>query len=197
MKNVIENKCFFLSSVTSIRNLPDESLKEICFWGRSNVGKSSLLNSITNHNIARISKTPGRTTALNFFEIEKKIRLVDLPGYGYAKRSKVEIYKWNSLILDYLESRKNLLFVFLLIDSRHGIKKNDSEAINLLQTLNNNFFIVLTKIDKINKNELNNCYSNASKTIKKRNRYNQKIYLTSSKKNQGIKELTKTILEVV
>ena len=196
IQNTIENECFFLSSVTNIRSLPNENLNEIGFWGRSNVGKSSLLNSIIQNSIARTSKTPGRTTSLNFFEVPKKIRFVDFPGYGYAKRSKIEIYEWNKLILDYLGIRKNLVSIFLLIDSRHCLKKNDILALELLKSFRRNFFIVLTKIDKVKKNDLDSCYNNIYNIIKNNKFANQKIFFTSSKKNEGIKELKKVILAI-
>ena len=197
IQQTIENKCTFLTSVTSIKNLPKESLNEICFWGRSNVGKSSLLNCLTKSKIARTSKTPGRTTSLNFFEIEKKVRLIDFPGYGFAKRSKIKIYEWNKLIIDYLSIRKSLFAVFLLIDSRHGLMKNDVSAIELLEKLNKNFSIVLTKIDKISKKNLDNCYDSICININSKIFANKKVFLTSSKKNEGIRELRKTILEAI
>ncbi len=197
MHQTIENKCYFLTSVKSINSLPKESLNEIGFWGRSNVGKSSLLNCLTKSRIAKTSKTPGRTTSINFFEIEKKIRLIDFPGYGFAKRSKVEIYEWNKLIIDYLSIRRSLFSIFLLIDSRHGLKKIDISAIELLEKLNKNFFVVLTKIDKVSKDDLENCYESVCININESIFANKKVFLTSSKKNKGIKELRKNILDVI
>ena len=193
MKRINENHHYFLKSSTSLKNLPNESLYEFCFWGRSNVGKSSLLNSITNSKLAKTSKTPGRTTTLNFFERKDRYRLVDLPGYGYAKKSKQEIYKWNELILDYLEHRKKIASIFLLIDSRHGIKKIDQEAIEIIETFKNHFFIVFTKIDKIKKKELDNCYKKLNTLIKSLFSVDRRIFSTSSKKNQGIREIGKVI----
>ena len=196
MEKVKENQCYFLKSSTALKNLPNESVNEFCFWGRSNVGKSSLLNSITKSKLAKTSKTPGRTTTLNFFECKDKYRLVDLPGYGYAKRSKQDIYRWNELIIDYLDNRKKIASIFLLIDSRHGIKKIDQEAIELIETFKNHFFIVLTKIDKIKKKELENCYKKLNNLIKSLFSVDQRIFSTSSRKNMGIKEITKVILEM-
>ena len=193
----IKNKCFFLASVNNILNLPDDLLCEVGFWGKSNVGKSSLLNAITNTKIARTSKTPGRTTSLNFFEIKNKIRLVDFPGYGFAVRSKKEIYDWNELIVNYLEERNNVIFIFLLIDSRHGLKENDKEAIKLMETFKKKYHIVLTKIDKINKKKLYEYYEEIENYIKNKSKNNKTIFLTSSKKNIGIKELEKFIIEVM
>lgn len=196
MSQTKKDSYFFLKSSDSIKNLPDEYLNEYCFWGRSNVGKSSLLNSLTKINLARTSKTPGRTTTLNFFEIKNKIRFVDLPGYGYARRSKSEIYSWNKLILDYLSTRKNIISIFLLIDSRHGLKKKDYEAIKLIRSLGFHFYFILTKIDKINKKELNYCYNKLKDFINDNSKSEQKIFCTSSKKNLGIKELKSLIKEV-
>lgn len=197
MINEIENKCFFLKSVISIKDLPDESISEFCFWGRSNVGKSSLLNSLIKINIAKTSKTPGRTTSLNFFQVNSAIRFVDFPGYGYAKKSKLEIYKWNELILNYLTLRKNIISVFLLIDSRHGMKKIDLEAMRVLESLKIHFFLTLTKIDKITNSDLINCYSRLNELILNNKTVDSKVLSTSSKKNKGIKELKKTIISLV
>lgn len=196
IQNTIENECFFLSSVTSIKALPNENLNEIGFWGRSNVGKSSLLNSIVTNPIARTSKNPGRTTSLNFFEVPKRVRFVDFPGYGYAKKSKIEVYEWNKLILDYLKIRKNLFAIFLLIDSRHCLKKNDILALELLELFKKNFFIVLTKIDKVKKNDLDSCCKNIYHVIKNNKFAKKSVFFTSSKKNEGIKELRKVILAI-
>ena len=184
--------------MASYSKLPKTNFGEIGFWGRSNVGKSSLLNSIIKKKIAKISKTPGRTRTLNFFEIkEKKLKLVDFPGYGYAVRSKKEIYEWNSLILDYLEKRQNIIFIFLLIDCRRGLKEIDKDAIKLLTLLKNEFHVVLTKIDKINKNELEKCYQQIENFNKSILKTTKTIFLTSSKKNIGIKEIKKFILNEI
>tara|TARA_X000000950_G_scaffold123375_1_gene154622 strand:+ start:30177 stop:30767 length:591 start_codon:yes stop_codon:yes gene_type:complete len=191
-----KNSYFFLKSSTSVKNLPDEYLNEYCFWGKSNVGKSSLLNSLTKLKLAKTSKTPGRTTTLNFFEIKNKIRFVDLPGYGYAKKSKQEIYAWNKLILDYLSIRKNIISIFLLIDSRHGLKEKDHEAVNLIRNFGLHFYFILTKVDKINNEELNTCYNKLKNFVNTYSEIDSKIFCTSSKKNVGIKELKNIILEL-
>ena len=197
MINILRKKFFFLKSVSSIKNLPDNSLFEFCFWGRSNVGKSSLLNSITNFKLANVSKTPGRTYTINFFEKDKSFRLVDFPGYGYAKRSKIDIYNWNKLILNYLEIRKNIGSIFLLIDSRHGFKKIDEEALKILNTFNIKNILVLTKIDKVQNAELAKRLDKMNHLRKKLKTSNDKVFLTSSKKNLGIKEINQEIIKIL
>ena len=197
MANRLRKNYFFLKSVSSIKNLPDNSLFEFCFWGRSNVGKSSLLNSITNFKLANVSKTPGRTYTLNFFEKDKSFRLVDFPGYGYAKRSKIDIYNWNKLILNYLEIRKNIGSIFLLIDSRHGVKKIDEEALKILNTFNIKNNVVLTKIDKVKNTDLALCLDKITCLRKKFTSSSEKVFLTSSKKNLGIKEINQEIVKIL
>ena len=127
-----KNKPIFKVGALKVSDLPLNSIKEVAFIGRSNVGKSSLINAITNTNIAITSKTPGRTKQLNFFQTGDKLTIVDMPGYGYAKASKKEVENWNKLIFDYLLQRKNLQRVFLLIDSRHSLKDSDEEMMEIL-----------------------------------------------------------------
>ena len=129
-------RCEFLISVAAMDQLPNSELPEIAFAGRSNVGKSSLLNALTNHkNLARTSNTPGRTQQINFFNLGKRIMLVDLPGYGYARTAKSIVENWTQLIKDYLKGRAQLRRVCLLIDSRHGLKVADTDTMTLLDTL--------------------------------------------------------------
>ena len=197
MENIIEKKCSFLKSVFNFNELPNNNLKEIAFWGRSNTGKSSLLNSIIKDNVAKTSKKPGRTQCLNFFEVPNKIRLVDLPGYGYSKVSKSKIKNWNKLIIEYISKRENLTSIFLLIDSRHGLKTIDLEAINILESFGNHFFVVLTKIDKINKTQLNKCSKTTKNFLSTVTSAEDEVLVTSSKKKLGIKELKKRIINII
>ena len=140
----------FLKEVFESRNLPEESLPEFVFWGRSNVGKSSLINSITKSKIAKTSKTPGRTRSLVFFEFEKKIRIIDFPGYGYSKIPKLNEFKIDKLIENYLTQRQVLKFIFLLIDARHGIMEIDKKILDQLdKILGSKVIIIFTKIDKL------------------------------------------------
>lgn len=143
----------FIKSSSNKLNWLVHSGVEICFWGRSNVGKSSLINSITNiSNLARVSKTPGRTQLLNYFADENKV-IVDLPGYGYAKMSTRENDKMNLMIQEYLENSTNLRHIFLLLDSRRGITEIDSQVISYIKALQKPITFVFTKLDKLNQSE--------------------------------------------
>jgi len=197
MKCVIQKNCFFLKSVFNELDFPNEHLSEVGFWGRSNVGKSSLLNCLTKSKIAKTSKTPGRTKSLNFFEIPSKLRLVDFPGYGFAKVSKKESRNWNRLISNYLSKRRNIFCIFLLIDARHGLKEVDFDAINFLESFGNHFFIVLTKIDKVKSLDLKICLSKTENILKKKVAADEKIFLTSIKQKKGILELKKKIINIM
>ena len=185
----------FLGSFNSYQDIPNSEIKkECCFIGRSNVGKSSLLNAITKtKKLAKTSKTPGRTQSINVFEVNNKIKIIDLPGYGFAKVSKVMREKLIGLIENYIEYRKELDHVFLLIDSKVGIKNSDIDMLDFLNNCSRNFSVILTKIDKISfnqadlqKNSIKSLMKNYSKTFKD-------IYLAETKKNNGINEIQKTI----
>lgn len=142
-------------------DLPQETLPEIAFVGKSNSGKSSLINLITNRkSLSRVSNTPGRTKQINFFKVRNLFYLVDLPGFGYAKVSKKEHQIWEKLILKYLNSRNTLRIIVFIIDSRRGILENDRQVINILQTYNIPFCLVFSKIDKLKSGELENFTSN-------------------------------------
>ncbi len=150
-KWLFAQECKFVAgAANSMEQIPaDFTLPEVAFAGRSNVGKSSLINAITGRKtLVKVSSTPGRTQQLNFFNLADKLMLVDLPGYGYAKQSKAKIGAWNKLIRDYLRGRPNLRRVCLLIDSRHGIKENDIEIMELLDDHAVPYQIVFTKMDK-------------------------------------------------
>lgn len=153
LKGLFASECRFIAGASSIEQIPNNLfMPEIAFVGRSNVGKSSLLNAVVGkRDCARVSKQPGRTQQINFFTIQDRISLADLPGYGYAAVSKKTRKLWNRLILDYLHGRQNLRRIFLLIDSRHGIKANDEEIMDILDDSAVIYQIVLTKIDKISK----------------------------------------------
>ena len=187
----------FMLSAVSLDTLPSARLPEICFAGRSNVGKSSLINALTNRKgLARASNTPGRTRELNYFNIDERLFVVDLPGYGYAKASKSDIAKWTKLTREFLFGRASLRRVFLLIDSRHGTKENDIELMNMLDETAVTYQIVLTKIDKIKKNEINKVQTKTTALIAKRPEAYPKIILTSSEKKSGLDELRSTIASI-
>lgn len=181
----------FLTSVTDMSNLPDASGTEIAFAGRSNVGKSSLINALTGRKgLARTSSTPGRTQMLNFFIApDTPLTIVDMPGYGYAQAPKELVDAWTNLVFSYLRGRPNLRRVILLIDSRHGIKKNDLDTMALLDRAAVVYQVVLTKSDKIKPPQLDRLISETEAALAKRVAAHPVIVATSSEKNKGIDEL--------
>ncbi|WP_428674861.1 ribosome biogenesis GTP-binding protein YihA/YsxC [Roseibium sp.] len=181
----------FLTSVTDMSNLPDAAGTEIAFAVRSNVGKSSLINALTGRKgLARTSATPGRTQMLNFFIApETPLTIVDMPGYGYAQAPKELVEAWTKLVFSYLRGRPNLRRVILLIDSRHGIKKNDLEAMELLDKAAVVYQVVLTKSDKIKPPQLTRLIADTKAILAKRVAAHPEIIATSSEKGRGIDEL--------
>jgi len=144
----------FIKSVVNFEGLPKTDYLEFAFIGRSNVGKSSLMNMLlSRRNLVKTSKKPGKTAALNFFEINKEFFFVDLPGYGFARRSQVEQISWRDTIERYLIERPQLRNIFVLIDARHGIQKNDEEMINFLDHYQLDYSFIFTKMDKLKKGE--------------------------------------------
>ena len=147
--------CRFVWGAASLDGLPPLGLTELAFAGRSNVGKSSLINALTNRSqLARTSNTPGRTQQINFFDLGGRLLLVDLPGYGFASAPKAQVKRWTALVNDYLRGRPTLRRVCLLIDARHGIKANDRELMAMLDAAAVNYQAVLTKCDKLKAGEL-------------------------------------------
>ena len=180
----------FMLSVVNLDSLPPADRPEICFAGRSNVGKSSLINALTNRKgLARASNTPGRTRELNYFNVDKRLNLVDLPGYGYARAPKTEISNWTRLTRAFLRGRAGLRRVFLLIDSRHGIKPSDVELMEMLDDAAVTYQLVLTKSDKIKKAELEKVMRRTSRTIGKRPAAHPELMVTSSEKKTGLDDL--------
>ena len=199
-KSLFSNSVSFSLGVTQIQDLPEDLIPEVAFFGRSNVGKSSLLNSITNNNkLAFTSKGPGRTRELNFFSLKHDnktlINIVDMPGYGFAKASKEKIKKWTKLSDIYLKSRKNLRRVFLLIDARRGIMPVDINIMDEMDDYAVTYQIVLTKIDKIL--EVENLTELVLKDIEKRKAVFPNILITSSKKKYGINEIKDAIISLI
>lgn len=179
--------CDFMLSVARLEQLPEPDLDEIAFAGRSNVGKSSLINALFNHKkLAKTSSTPGRTQQLNFFNFDSKLYLVDLPGYGYAKAPETMVRQWQVVLKTYLRGRPNLRRVFLLIDSRHGIKAEDAEIMKMLDVAAVSYQIVLTKTDKISSAELEKTIEKTAQEITKHAAALPKIISTSSEKKIGL-----------
>ena len=191
----------FLKSAPNLEFLPEASVKEVAFAGRSNVGKSSLLNALTNRtNLARTSNTPGRTQDLNFFDVGDTenapplFRLVDMPGYGYAKAPKDVVRKWKFLVNDYLRGRAVLKRTLLLIDSRHGIKDVDQDIMKMLDDAAVSYRIVLTKADKVKASDLAAVLERTVADTRKHPAAHPDILVTSSEKGMGIAELRAAVL---
>ena len=185
----------FIMGCAKIEQLPDPDLPEVAFAGRSNVGKSSLINGLVGmHKLARASNEPGRTREVNFFDLDGKMRLVDLPGYGWAKASKGEVKRFQNLGRDYLRGRVTLKRVYLLIDSRHGLKKVDDEALDALDEAAVSYQIVLTKADKLKKGEAEEMGEKTLKAVSKRPAAYPFVAVTSAEKGHGIPELRAEIM---
>jgi len=172
-------------------------LPEVAFWGRSNVGKSSLINAITGRkNLARASNTPGRTQQIVFFNMAGRLLFADLPGYGHAKAPKVEVNKWNSFIRYYLKTRLRLRCVILLIDARHGVKANDHEMMTFMDKMAVNYQVVLTKADQVRGSDPAACVAEVEAQLKKHPAARPTVMLTSSEKGLGIDELRAFLVEL-
>jgi GTP-binding protein len=190
----------FLKSAPSLKFLPDASVPEITFAGRSNVGKSSLINALTGRNsLARTSNTPGRTQELNFFDVGNplRFRLVDMPGYGYAKAPKDMLKQWRFLVNDYLRGRQVLKRAHVLIDSRHGLKEVDDTLLDMLDDAAVSYRVVLTKADKIKASELADVTERTAAAIRKRPAAHPEIIVTSSEKGMGLPELRAAVIEAL
>ena len=187
----------FLKSAPALQFLPDPEHPEIAFCGRSNVGKSSLLNALTGRRaIARTSVTPGRTQELNFFEVGEPtvFRLVDMPGYGFAKAPPKVVEKWRNLVREFLRGRVPLKRTLLLVDSRHGVKDVDREMMRMLDEAAVGYRIVLTKADKIKASELAKVVEATAQEARKHPAAFPVIHVTSSEKKMGIDELRAAVL---
>ncbi|WP_420824044.1 ribosome biogenesis GTP-binding protein YihA/YsxC [Telmatospirillum siberiense] len=183
-------ECGFVAGTATLARLPSASLPEVAFAGRSNVGKSSLINALTGRNgLARASNTPGRTQQINFFDLGRRLMLVDLPGYGYAQAPKNQVAEWNALVEAYLKGRTVLRRTCVLIDSRHGLKDSDDEVMTMLDKSAVNYQIVLTKADKIKPSALETVRAEVAASIAKRPAAHPEILSTSAESGLGIAQL--------
>jgi GTP-binding protein len=186
----------FLMGAAKIDQLPAPDLPEVAFAGRSNVGKSSLINALVNQKyLARASAEPGRTREVNFFVLDEKIRLVDLPGYGFAKVSRDTARKFQNLGRSYLRGRPNLKRVYLLVDARHGLKDSDKEALDALDQAAVSYQIVLTKADKLKTAEVEKVAAESLKAVSRRPAAFPRVQPTSAEKGFGIPELRAEIAQ--
>ena len=180
----------FRLGVAQLEQLPEVRGVEVAFAGRSNVGKSSLINALTAVNgLARASNTPGRTRELNFFDVPDNLTLVDMPGYGYAKAAKKDVRQWQNVLKGYLRGRVGLSRAFVLIDSRHGVMTPDLEMFEMLDDAAVPYQLIITKCDKINRHELAELETETTARIKKRAAAIQSIHLTSSERGFGMDDL--------
>jgi GTP-binding protein len=188
----------FRMGVAKLEQLPPVRGVEIAFAGRSNVGKSSLINALTGVNgLARASNTPGRTRELNFFDVAGRMTLVDMPGYGYAKAPKTDVKKWQEVLRGYLRGRPGLTRTFVLIDSRHGVKAEDLEMFDMLDETAVAYQLVLTKSDKIKPAELQTVFDETTAIIAKRAAAFPGLHATSSDKGWGMAELRAGIAKLL
>ena len=188
----------FVKSAPELRFLPDPKLPEIAFAGRSNVGKSSLLNALTNRKgLARTSNTPGRTQELNIFDVGRppQIRLVDMPGYGFAEAPRDMVKRWRFLVNDYLRGRAVLVRVLVLIDSRHGLKPVDRDVMTMLDDAAVSYHLVLTKADKVKPTELAKTLDATAADAARHPAAHPTIFATSSETGAGIAELRTAVLD--
>lgn len=191
-KQLLRLEAKFIAGAANVQRIPSYALPEIAFIGKSNVGKSSLINAVVNRrNLAIVSHTPGRTQQINFFSVSNKLILVDLPGYGFAKVPGYVKHKWEKLIIHYLKLRSNLRLVNVLIDARRGIKPHDIEVIKLLNSYDRTFQVVFTKADQVSRID---DLVNSSQTLLCDLGHSCSIITTSSRNGHGLVELRNSIV---
>jgi GTP-binding protein len=182
--------CDFVLGASTLDHIPKSRMPEIAFAGRSNVGKSSLVNALTGRKtLARVSNTPGRTREINFFRLDDRLMLADLPGYGFARASKEMSERWGKLIFEYLRGRPQLRRVILLIDSRRGLLENDDEVMTLLDRAAVSYQLILTKTDKLKPSELDAIVARVTAASRKHGAAHPDLIATSAETGDGIPEL--------
>lgn len=197
-RKLFTQQCTFMLGVANMNQVPVLDFPEVAFAGRSNVGKSSLINTLTGHKaLARTSNTPGRTRELNYFNLGNHVAIVDMPGYGYARASKDDIKRWNANIKKYLLGRRNLRRVFILVDSRHGLKPSDLEMMDMLDEAGVPYQIILTKCDKLTQKMRADLEGKIQSAIKKRAAASPFIFSTSSAKNIGLEHVRAFIYNTI
>ena len=195
---LFQNKTDFVLGVAKLEQLPADDLPEVAFAGRSNVGKSSIINALTEQKgLAKTSNKPGRTQQLNFFNLNQRLYIVDLPGYGYAQAPEAQVKQWQKVIFAYLQGRVSLKRVFLLIDVRHGIKKVDKEVMEMLDKAAVTYQIVLTKTDKVSETHAVGIKKDIEKCLLEHPAAFNRVLMTSSEKKLGLSELRAEILEII
>ena len=188
----------FVKGVVDMQGLPKPDKIEVCFSGRSNVGKSSLINALTSRKgLARASNTPGRTQEINFFSIPENHYLVDLPGYGFANAPIKIVEKWQNLLRQYLAGRQSLRRAFVLVDGRHGVKKVDEDIMSMLDSSAVTFQLILTKLDKVKEKDRDSILDQVRTSLQKHPAAFPEIILTSSEKGWGIQTLRSVIAKLV
>ncbi len=196
-RKIFAGQCDFRYGVNALDQMPPVQLPEIAFAGRSNVGKSSLINALLGRSIAHVSKTPGRTQQLNFFEVASTFYLVDMPGYGYAKVSKDKKANWDQLIRDYLKGRTSLRAVFVLVDSRRGLRDTDLDMMKMLDQAAVQYRIIITKPDEPKPSELAAVIAETEETLKKHPAAYPFAQPASAMKKTGLEDVQKAVLELV
>lgn len=194
LRKVFGGPCDFRYGVMAMEQMPPVERPEVAFAGRSNVGKSSLINALLGRSIAHVSKTPGRTQQLNFFEVAETFFLVDMPGYGYARVSKDKKENWDLLIRDYLRGRTSLRCVFVLIDSRRGLKEADTDMMKMLDEAAVQYRLLLTKADELGEKEIGTLRENIRKTLQKHPAAYPDPHPVSALEKTGLEEIQRAIL---